>query len=79
MASQMIEFYQFRCHFVETQKRENQNRPLNLCNIGNVLARVQWLHELVDLWDLYHLLHRQNLKLLVLLKPIDFEAQSSLL
>ena len=32
MASQMIEFYQFRCHFVETQKRENQNRPLVLGN-----------------------------------------------
>ena len=37
------------------------------------VARVQRVHEPVDL------LHPQILRLLVLLKPADFEAQSSLL
>jgi hypothetical protein len=42
---------------------------------GNALARE---HEPVDLWDITFL-HPQILRLLVLLKPADFEAQSSLL
>ena len=31
-ASQMIESYQFRCHFAEPKKRKGQNRPLALSN-----------------------------------------------
>ena len=43
---------------------------------GNALARVQRMHKPVRLWDI---LHPQISRLLVLLKPADFEAQSSFL
>ena len=32
MESQMIKCYQFRCHFAEPQKRQDQNRSLVLSN-----------------------------------------------
>ena len=47
-----------------------------ITNTGNALARVQRMHKPVRLWDI---LHPQISRLLVLLKPADFEAQSSFL
>ena len=46
----------------------------NLAMLGNVLVRMQRVHEPIDLWDFLHL---QILRLLVLFKPADFEAQGS--
>ena len=55
-----------------------QNLRCLVLKIGNALARVQRVHKPLDPLG-HHLLHLQILRLLVLLKPADFKAQSSLI
>ena len=66
MASQMIEGYQFRCHFTEPQKRQDQNRSVILSNTPsqNIL---NWLWT--DSWTGRNVIEREIKRLKVHMKP----------